>query len=128
MEWPIRFRRLGATRYINESKRLLSVYEQQLDDKDYLVGAGKGKYSFADLTSFTWARFAPYSLGIPDLGEAGFPNVAEWVKRIEARPVVAKMTADDMLAGMKKKPNWEDDSRKRAAWVWEEDEHKKDEL
>lgn len=41
--------RYAARRYIDESKRLLQVYETRLaegDGRDYLVGKGRGKFSY----------------------------------------------------------------------------------
>ncbi|KAJ4374033.1 hypothetical protein N0V83_002772 [Neocucurbitaria cava] len=60
----------GIKRYQNETKRLYSVLEARLQDRDYLVGKGKGKYSVADMSTFTWVRWAPWA-GI-ELGE--FPH------------------------------------------------------
>ncbi|KAH8921570.1 glutathione S-transferase [Atractiella rhizophila] len=75
----------GLNRYGAETKRLLQVYENRLQGREYLVGEGKGKYSFADIITFGWARLAPQMLpGIFD----ELPNVKAWVERIEARPAV----------------------------------------
>ena len=41
----------AAKRYIDETKRLLQVYEKQLEGKEYLIGVDKGKYSYADIVS-----------------------------------------------------------------------------
>ncbi|GAA5824009.1 hypothetical protein JCM11251_003378 [Rhodosporidiobolus azoricus] len=85
----------AAKRYIEETKRLLSVYEDRLNEgedggREYLAGEGKGRFSFADIVSFTWARAYPMSLGVPSLasGEHGFsfPAVSAWLDRIAARP------------------------------------------
>ena len=35
----------GVKRYTNETRRLYSVLEERLKDREYLVGKGKGKYS-----------------------------------------------------------------------------------
>lgn len=45
---------MAAKRYIDETKRLLGVYEARLNEdggREYLVGPGKGKFSFADIVS-----------------------------------------------------------------------------
>ncbi|KAH8921569.1 glutathione S-transferase C-terminal-like protein [Atractiella rhizophila] len=76
----------GINRYAAETKRLLEVYEKRLEGRDYLVGEGKGKYSFADIMTIGWARLAPGALTDPHKAE--FPNVKAWVDRIEARPAV----------------------------------------
>lgn len=44
----------AARRYIDEANRLLSVYETQLsqgDGRDYLVGPGRGKFSYVRIVS-----------------------------------------------------------------------------
>ena len=53
--------RYGARRYIDETKRLLQVYEDRLANKDYLVGAGAGKFSYADIVR-TFFSFSQYPL------------------------------------------------------------------
>ncbi|KPV73470.1 uncharacterized protein RHOBADRAFT_54692 [Rhodotorula graminis WP1] len=124
----------AARRYINESKRLLGVYEQRLSEeggRDYLVGPGKGKFSYADVASFTWVRAHPYSLGIVSLAEAGFPLTDAWVRRCEARPGAGKAVQGDMIAKMKAQDGWADKCRDKVKWVWEEEAaegRKRDEL
>ena len=47
----------AKNRYLDETKRLYGVLEIRLsegDGRDYLVGAGRGKYSLADIKSFSW--------------------------------------------------------------------------
>ncbi|KAI5479982.1 Glutathione S-transferase [Pseudohyphozyma bogoriensis] len=118
----------GAKRYIDETKRLFSVYEAQLQDRDYLVGPGRGKFSLADIVSFTWVRAVPFSLGVPTVAEAGFPELQKWVDRIEAREGTANALGEDGISQLKKKENWEDETRKKVEWVYAGDERKKDEL
>ncbi len=46
-------------RYVGESERLYGILDNQLKDRDYLVGTGKGKYSIADIANFgckCWGR------------------------------------------------------------------------
>lgn len=69
-------------RYADESMRLLSVYEDALQNAEYLVG---NRYSLADLNAFTWAAGYPPNVGL-DL--AKFPKVSAWIERIAARPAV----------------------------------------
>ncbi|TFY83791.1 hypothetical protein EWM64_g216 [Hericium alpestre] len=42
------------TGYLNEVKRLYGVFELRLKDRDYLAGAGRGKYTVADINVFPW--------------------------------------------------------------------------
>ncbi|BGP50558.1 Glutathione S-transferase 2 [Rhodotorula kratochvilovae] len=127
----------ATRRYIDESKRLLGVYEQQLagqggEGRDYLVGEGRGKFSFADIASFTWVRAHPFSLGIPSLAAAGFPLTDAWLRRIEARPGAAKAVEGDMISKLKGEGGWEEKVREKVKWVWdekpEEEGRKRDEL
>jgi len=71
-------------RYVGETERLYGVLDIQLKDRDYLVGPGKGKYSIADIASFSWVNVSQFA-GV-DL--AKFPNVERWWKSIVARPAV----------------------------------------
>lgn len=43
-------------RYMGETERLYGILDNQLKDRDYLVGPGKGKYSIADIASFPWVN------------------------------------------------------------------------
>jgi len=73
----------GQQRYVDETKRLLSVLESVLKDHDYLV---KDKYTIADIASVGWAR-ATWMIEV-SLDE--FPGVKRWVERIEKREAVQK--------------------------------------
>ncbi|KAL2063033.1 hypothetical protein VTL71DRAFT_6105 [Oculimacula yallundae] len=73
-------------RYVGESERLYGILDAQLSDRDYLVGPGRGKYSIADIASFSWVNVS-YFAGV-DLKK--FPNVERWWKAIVSRPAVKK--------------------------------------
>jgi glutathione S-transferase len=73
-------------RYLGETERLYGVLDIQLSARDYLVGPGKGRYSIADIASFSWVNVA-YFAGV-DLSK--FPNVEKWWKRISERDAVKK--------------------------------------
>ena len=98
----------GIKRYTNETKRLYSVLEARLEDRDYLVGKGKGKYSIADITTFTWVRWAPWA-GI-ELSE--FPRLKAWAEKIEQRKLVKKgllvPSGEDQIERLRKDPNAND--------------------
>jgi len=74
----------AKTRYLEETKRLYGVLEIRLKDRDWLVGAGKGKYSLADVKTFPWVRIHKYA-GIEELDE--WPAVKAWVERNLERPL-----------------------------------------
>jgi GST-like protein len=69
-------------RFSTETRRLYSVLEKRLADRDYLVG----DYSIVDMACWPWiSRYEWQSI---DLAE--FPNVRDWYQRIAARPAVQK--------------------------------------
>jgi len=70
----------GLKRYQNEYKRSLTVLENRLRERDYILG----EYSIADMICFPWV-FIAKPLGI-DLAE--YPQVAAWRGRIKTRPAV----------------------------------------
>lgn len=71
-------------RYYNEIRRVSSVLDRVLKDKEYLVG---DKWSFADLAFIPWF-LVPEFLGI---SLSAYPNLEAWLNRQKAKPSVAKM-------------------------------------
>jgi len=71
-------------RFNAESHRLVSVMESALTDSDYLAG---GEYSIADIMNFGWLDRAPAYF---DFDMNPYPNVADWLTRIRARPAVQR--------------------------------------
>ncbi|EJD41886.1 hypothetical protein AURDEDRAFT_115307 [Auricularia subglabra TFB-10046 SS5] len=45
----------AINRYTTEEKRLLSVLEARLKDREYLAGPGEGNYTIADINAFPWS-------------------------------------------------------------------------
>ena len=78
-------------RYAAESKRLLSVIEQRLAEREWIMG---DDYTIADIALMGWVRNLN---GFYDAGELvgwdGFPLVQAWLKRCLARPAVRKGVA-----------------------------------
>ncbi|KAM0746518.1 glutathione S-transferase [Meredithblackwellia eburnea MCA 4105] len=107
----------GIDRYQNETRRLYSVYEKQLKGKDFLVGEGKGKFSYADIVSFPWIRSHDWA----GVSVDEFPNIAAWLERIENRPAVIaglKIPEQDSLTKMKADPELAAKVAKEAsAWI-----------
>ena len=73
-------------RYKTETKRLLAVLEQRLNDRDYIMGAN---YTIADMAIFPWVETLNgfYQAG-DALGYADFKNVVAWISRCGSRPAV----------------------------------------
>ena len=69
-------------RYINESRRLLSIVNDRLVDRDYLCG----DYSIVDISMFTWAR--AFRWGNIEVGD--LRHLKAWFERIEARDAVQR--------------------------------------
>ena len=67
-------------RYRNEVSRLYRVLDRRLAGRDYVAG----DYSIADMAIWPWASL--WEGQEQDIGK--FPNMAEWLKRVGARPAV----------------------------------------
>lgn len=67
----------------NETLRLYGVLELQLSgkytgqEKDFLAGNGRGRYSFADVCSWGWTNAWSMS-GITEEDMSQFPHVKKW--------------------------------------------------
>jgi len=69
-------------RYQNESKRLLTVLDTQLEKHEYLAG----DYSIADIATWPWAKIHAWSgVDIDDL-----PHLQRWISLVGERPAVIK--------------------------------------
>jgi GSH-dependent disulfide-bond oxidoreductase len=75
-------------RYVNESKRLLGVLNQQLEGRDWIMGKD---YTIADIAAFPWVRNLIGFYGAGDLvGFDSFPNVKRVLEAFVTRPAVVK--------------------------------------
>ena len=76
------------TRYVNESKRLLSVLETRLDGRDWIMG---DEYTIADIAILGWVRNL---IGFYEAGDLvaydTLKNVPAWLERGLARPAVQR--------------------------------------
>ncbi|CAN8098054.1 unnamed protein product [Discula destructiva] len=77
----------GIQRYVGEAERLYGILNTRLQDRDFVAGPGRGKYSIADMAILGWANIAVFS-GV-DLHKL-FPNVAAWSARCQARPATKR--------------------------------------
>lgn len=75
-------------RYVDESKRLLSVLDRRLEGRDWIMGE---RYTIADIATFPWIRNL---VGFYEAGElvgfAQFTNVKRVLERFLARPAVQR--------------------------------------
>ncbi|KAF2494750.1 glutathione S-transferase [Lophium mytilinum] len=73
-------------RFVGEVERNYGVLDARLADRDYIAGAGRGRYSIADIAVWPFA----------DVTEVGgvhlskFPNVYAWWERVWKRSAVKK--------------------------------------
>ncbi|KAK2464784.1 hypothetical protein APHAL10511_003202 [Amanita phalloides] len=72
----------AKNRYFNETKRLYGVLELRLKDREYLAGAGKGKYTIADIKTFPWISHHKMA-NIETLDE--WPGVKAWFECVTQR-------------------------------------------
>lgn len=106
----------GVNRYVNETRRLYSVLENQLSKSKsgYLVG---DRATIADISHWGWVSCAGWS-GI-DIDE--FPQLKAWEERMASREALEKgrhvpepHTIKDLL---KDKAKMEEVAAKSRAWV-----------
>lgn len=75
-------------RYVDESKRLLGVLDQQLDGHDWIVG---NDYSIADIATIGWVDCLVNFYGAGELVDfESHANVVTWLKRGMDRPAVQR--------------------------------------
>ena len=75
-------------RYVAESRRLLSVLDQRLQGRDWIMGSD---YSIADIATFPWVNNLIGFYGAGDLvGAADFAQVARVLAAFMARPAVVR--------------------------------------
>ncbi|KAI0377013.1 glutathione S-transferase [Hypomontagnella monticulosa] len=76
----------AVQRYVGESERLYGILDKRLENRDFIVGPGRGKYSIADINLLGWVSMGVFS----GLDIKMFPNVDKWVARCHERPAVQK--------------------------------------
>ncbi|MDN6858474.1 glutathione S-transferase N-terminal domain-containing protein [Pseudomonas sp. CAN2814] len=75
-------------RYVDESKRLLSVLDRHLEGRDWIMGE---RYTIADIATFPWIRNLVGFYEAGDLvGFDNFHNVKRVLERFLARPAVQR--------------------------------------
>ncbi|KAH8807351.1 glutathione S-transferase [Xylogone sp. PMI_703] len=91
----------AISRFGKETLRAYNVLEVHLSGhytavpREYLAGAGKGKYSIADIGAWPWIR-SWKSARFTEEEMAQFPFLLEWIARIAARPARAESFAESV--------------------------------
>ena len=75
----------ATERYVNETKRLYAVLNQQLIGQDYVAG----EYSIADMAIFPWIITHDWQ----QIQLEDYPQVKAYFERIQARPAVQRALA-----------------------------------
>jgi len=74
-------------RYANETRRLLNVVDQQLQDREWIAG----DYSIADIAVAPWLSSIAKFYKAEEITQLNsFKNVLDFLERFNARPAVAK--------------------------------------
>lgn len=78
----------SINRYKQETQRILSVLDQHLKGKSFLVG---NELTIADLAWFPWVRCLDTGYHAAEALElANYTEVSRWRQQLEARPAIAK--------------------------------------
>lgn len=64
------------------------------EEREYLAGNGKGKYSVADIKTWPWVK-GWEKTGFTEEDMKPFPHLKKWIARIAERPAVQKGIGDD---------------------------------
>jgi GST-like protein len=83
----------ATERYRNEARRLYTVLDQRLADREFIAG----EYSIADIACYPWTRVAK-GQGVT---LADYPNVARWAATLADRPAMRRRPEDDADAPFK---------------------------
>jgi len=75
----------AKNRYVKEVERLYRVVDERLAESKYLAGDA---YTIADMALYGWAASAGYIFG--DNALSDYPNVAQFMTEMNARPAVAR--------------------------------------
>ncbi|QMU58504.1 MAG: glutathione S-transferase [Boseongicola sp.] len=76
----------AETNFRKEGARLYQVLDDRLQDRDYVVGAGRGTYTIVDMAIWPWvSRFEWHQT---DLSK--YPSVSRWYKSLAKRPAVQR--------------------------------------
>ena len=73
-------------RFVGETERVYGVLDKRLQDRDFVVGPGRGKYSIADIALLGWVN----GLGYTTIPLDKFPSVKAWLARCWERPAVRR--------------------------------------
>ncbi|KAK8116073.1 hypothetical protein PG984_012575 [Apiospora sp. TS-2023a] len=76
----------GAQRYVGETERLYGILDKRLSERDFIVGAGRGRFSIADISLLGWCSMCIFSGVDIEL----FPHVKAWLARCQERPAVKR--------------------------------------
>ncbi|KAF8307014.1 glutathione S-transferase [Clavulina sp. PMI_390] len=104
----------GINRYQKEAKRLYSVLEGRLQDRDWLVGPGRGTYSIADINAWPWVQDHEWS----GVDTSSFPNLNRWIAAIRERPAAQlAVTIPPPKPKPKNKEEEEARARENSEWI-----------
>ncbi len=73
---------------MGETERLYGVLDARLRERDFVAGAGRGRYSIADISLLGWVNVAAFA-GLADVATR-FPAVHAWFARCTTRPATAR--------------------------------------
>lgn len=73
-------------RFVDETDKCFAVLDKRLQDRQYIAGSGRGRYSIVDIAMFSYVD----SMGAVGIEMEKYENVKNWWERVWAREAVKK--------------------------------------
>lgn len=73
-------------RFVSETEKNCTILDNRLQDRDYIAGSGRGRYSIVDIAMFSYVD----SLGAVGIEMEKYGNVNKWWARVWEREAVKK--------------------------------------
>jgi len=73
--------------FVQRAQRAFDILNAALENRDYIVGPDRGKYSIADIVNWPYVNISMFA-GVGELGR--WKNLEEWWSRINAREGVKR--------------------------------------
>lgn len=82
---PVRYA-FPTQRFVGETEKNYTLLDKRLQDRDYIAGSGRGRYSIVDIAMFPYVD----AMGACGIEMEKYGNVKKWWERVGEREAVKK--------------------------------------